>query len=75
MNLTPDVDEYGFKKSPNSIEIVNEYKSIYYHILTRRSMRWTKIFASRLSEGQKLRRFIRKGESESGESCANMMSM
>lgn len=59
--LTSDIDEYGFVKSTNSKEF-HEYKSIYYHILTRRSMRWTKIFGDRIKEGQILRRFIRKGK-------------
>lgn len=61
--LTSDVDEYGFIKSSNTEDFINKYKSVYYHILTRRSMRWTKLFATRIEEGQKLRRFIRKGES------------
>lgn len=56
--LSSDIDEYGFV---NSSKVFQDYKSIYYHILTRRSMRWSKIFAAKVDDGQRLRRFIRKG--------------
>lgn len=56
--LLSDVDEYGFTKT----EEENRFKSNYYTILTRRALRWTKMFPNRIEEGRKLQRFIRKGE-------------
>jgi hypothetical protein len=55
--LISDVDEYGFQRD----DAENEFKSQYYQILTRRSLRWNKVFSSRLERGRTLQRFIRKG--------------
>lgn len=56
--LISDVDEYGFERD----EAEREFKSRYYNILTRRSLRWNKVFSSRLERSRTLQRFIRKGE-------------
>ena len=55
--LISDVDEFGFQNSSDE----NEIKSKYYQILTQRSLRWGKVFSSKLERGRTLQRFIRKG--------------
>lgn len=58
--LMSDVDEYGFAKT----EEENHMKANYYEILTRRALRWRKIFPdNEFKDGRQLQRFIRKGES------------
>lgn len=56
--LMSDVDEYGFTRTAEE----NKIKSDYYEVLTRRSLRWNKVFPSRIQSGRTLQRFIRKGE-------------
>jgi hypothetical protein len=58
--LMSDVDEYGFQRD----EAENEFKSLYLQILTKRSLRWAKVFPSRLERGRTLQRFIRKGKND-----------
>lgn len=54
-----DVDEYGFART----EEENQFKSNYFETLTRRSLRWNKVFPNRFEAGRHLQRFIRKGKS------------
>lgn len=52
-----DVDEYGFTRTTEE----NQFKSNYFEVLTRRSLRWNKVFPNRFEAGRRLQRFIRKG--------------
>ena len=57
--MMSDVDEYGFVKN----ESENMFKSDYLATLTKRAVRWQKIFpSSRIEQGRCLKRFVSKGE-------------
>ncbi|CRK97796.1 CLUMA_CG011175, isoform A [Clunio marinus] len=55
--IMSNVDEYGFEKTKEE----NEIKSKYYEVLTKRSLRWNKVFPGQIIAGRRLNRFIRKG--------------
>lgn len=56
--LMSDVDEYGFIRTDQE----NTLKAAYFEILTKRSLRWNKVFSNgRIEAGRRLQRFIRKG--------------
>lgn len=68
--LMSEVDEYGFVRTPEE----NQFKSSYYVVLTRRSLRWSKAFPERLEAGRRLQRFIRKGEEGFKTYCTTIVT-